>query len=536
MAPVSEADIRKLQAARIAPVAIEAYKRGTAAPGVLKQIQSVLQSSTAANSRNNLSWATGNNPIIPNTPAGAAGGLGGQVVKTGPVKTGAVPTGPRGGVPAHSGASGTFPKTSPWGQKFVDIVKGAVGGIKPTSAGSSSRRETGKQGSASTGSVFEGLDFPDYDYVPPTIQMRDFTDEANANVDKAFAPLFAAYAQQKQDINTKSGQDRQVVGGLYDQYVKSIAEGAADTDKRYDAAGAERAQQGQALGSTVGNYYQSANSNTADLLKSIGAQQAAPELLQQGANEQAVQQSQVGQGTQAMQDYYGQQNQGAQDQAVGYQDAARNESVRGQANVLADAAAQIGGVNRQEAGSHTEAGKTALDIAQQLANRDFQVQQTNVGNAANAYNANYQGEVGNYNAARQNILDQQDLDYKTTQLGQGQQQIDIERDKAAGAGAGSGVNPTGLNATTLQLGDQIGQQAVADITRTINEVTVGSGVRAGDPDKMGNAYIAMLSKANEVAQRSGVPVSSVQNAMIQMWKDSFGAADSIPAPKVFDQR
>jgi hypothetical protein len=53
---------------------------------------------------------------------------------------------------------------------------------------------------------------------------------------------------------------------------------------------------------------------------------------------------------------------------------------------------------------------------------------------------------------------------------------------------------------------------------------------------MGNAYIAMLSKANEVAQRSGVPVSSVQNAMIQMWKDSFGAADSIPAPKVFDQR
>jgi hypothetical protein len=438
---------------------------------------------------------------------------------------------PGGGTGRHQ-LGGTFGPS--WGQQFVDIVKGAVGGIKPTSVGSSSRRAPGKPGGG-TGSVFEGLEFPDYDYVPPTLQMNDFTDEANANVDKAFAPLFAAYAQQKQEINTKAGQDRQVVGGLYDQYVKSIAEGAAQTDKRYDTAGAERAQQGQALGNTVGNYYQSANSNTADLLKSIGAQQAAPELLQQGANEQAVQQSQVGQGTQAMQDYYGQQNQGAQDQAVGYQDAARNESVRGQANVLADAAAQIGGVNRQEAGSRTEAGKTALDIAQQLANRDFQVQQSNVGNAANAYNADYQGRVGDYNAARQNILDQQDLNYKTTQLNQGQQQINLEVEKAKG-GTGSGVNPTGLNATALQWSDQIGQQAVADITRTINEVTAGSLVRTGDPNKMGNAYIAMLSKANEVAQRSGVPVASVQNAMIQMWKDSFGAADTIPEPKVPGQR
>jgi hypothetical protein len=318
---------------------------------------------------------------------------------------------------------------------------------------------------------------------------------------------------------------------LYDQYVKSIAQGAADTGQRYANAGTERAQQGQALAGNVGDYYQSANSSTADLLKSIGAQQAAPELLQQGANEQAVQQSQIGQGTQAMQDYYSQQNQGAQDQAVGYQDAARNESVRGQANVLADAAAQIGGVDKQEAGSRTTQATTALDIANQLANRDFQMQQANVGNNMNNAQFGYQSSLGGYNAARQNILDQFDLNYKQTQLDQGQQQIDIASAKAAGANAGSGVSPSGLNATVLQLGDTVGRQAVNDIQEAITKTTTGSGVRPGDPDKMGNAFIAALQQAPQIAASNGLSVSQVQSAMIQMWKDSFGSADTIPVPK-----
>jgi len=517
MAQLTAAQVAILQRAGIAPVAINAYQAGRAAPGIIKQIDGTLQN----DARSNVSWATRNNPILPSTPV-ANGGIGAGGVFA-----------PPSSAPATSGGS-PWGRDNPWagsGAATVPNRRGTPTPSKPSSS-SSSGRSTGKQGPAAGnyGDVFNGLEFPEYTYQPPTLQINDFTEQANSQVDAAFAPLFAAYAKQKQDINTKAGQDRQVVGGLYDQYVKSIAEGAAQTDQRYDTAGSERAQQGQALAGNVGNYYQSANASTADLLKSIGAQQAAPELLQQGANEQAVQQSQIGQGTQAMQDYYSQQNQGAQDQAVGYQDAARNESVRGQANVLADAAAQIGGVDRQEAGSRTQQATTALDIANQLTNRDFQMQQANVGNAMNNAQFGYQSSLGGYNAARQNLMDQFDLNFKKTQLDQGQQQIDIEKTKAQG-GTGSGVTPSGLNATALQLGDQIGQQAVGDIQEAIVKTTAGSGVRPGDPDKMGNAFMAALSQAPQIAAANGLSTTQVQTAMIQMWKDSFGAADTIPVPK-----
>ena len=240
MAQLTAAQVAILQRAGIAPVAINAYQAGRAAPGIIKQIDGTLQN----DARSNVSWATRNNPILPSTPV-ANGGIGAGGVFA-----------PPSSAPATSGGS-PWGRDNPWagsGTATVPNRRGTPTPSKPSSS-SSSGRSTGKQGPAAGnyGDVFNGLEFPEYTYQPPTLQIHDFTDQANSQVDAAFAPLFAAYAKQKQDINTKAGQDRQVVGGLYDQYVKSIAEGAAQTDQRYDTAGSERAQQGQALAGNVGN-------------------------------------------------------------------------------------------------------------------------------------------------------------------------------------------------------------------------------------------------------------------------------------------
>lgn len=424
---------------------------------------------------------------------------------------------------------------------IINGLGGMLGGLVPGNAGGTGR-QPGKRGPANQGGIFDqlsGMEYPTWDYQAPQITMRDFTPQAQSQVEQAFAPLYAAYAQQRQAAQTKSDRDLQIVGDLYNKYVGSIGQAGQETQQRYDTAQADRSQQGQQLASGIGDYYQSANANTAGLLGGIGAQQAAPELLQQGANEQAVQQSQAAGNTQAVNDYYEQQQQGAANQTSAYQDAARNEGVRGQANVLADLSSILGNIGTQEAGSRTQAGMTALDIAQQLANRDLQTQQQNAQMGLENYTNQYQGRVGQYGASRQNILDQLAQSNWEREFGQkdywNRQNYGLDRDKLiASTQGGGGIDPTGVNSTQQQLAQRFGGNTVNDIAKAMYDVTTGSGVRPGDQN-MANAYNAFFQRANGIAANNGLTTAEVIQAMQAYWQatqaGSFGAVGAQPQPK-----
>lgn len=417
---------------------------------------------------------------------------------------------------------------------------------KKGKGGSNAGGAPGKQGNGGLADILgalQGGEYPDWNYTSPEITMRDFTDQANSKVAQAFAPLMAMYAQQIADTQARGNRNFGLVGGIYDKYVNSIGNDAAQTQQRYDSTEAERANQGTALANNVGDYYQSANQGTADLLKSIGGQQAAPELLQQGANEQAIQQGNIAQNTQAVNDYYGQQEQGAANQATAYQDAARNEGVRGQSNVLADTSAQIGGINSEQAKSQTQQGLTALDIAQQLAQNDYNTQVQNANMGMQGAQAGYQAQVGNYNAGRQNALDQlqqyqwqQEMNSRNGQFGQ---QMDLQRQQLGLDTAkfnleaqqpGDPIQFSGANGSQTQLAQRYGPDLVSDVANAMYEATAGSGVRPGDPN-MSNAYNAYLQKAQQLSAKYGIPVGDAVQALQLYWNENqagaFGATPRV---------
>jgi hypothetical protein len=364
--------------------------------------------------------------------------------------------------------------------------------------------------------------FPDLgDYTAPVIQAKDYTEEARRLADEAFAPLFAQYEVNKGNISSQGENSRRIVGGLYENMVKDIATQAAAQDAQYEQHGAEVAAGGQALKEDIGQNYASANQGSADLLQKLGLQAIAPELLQAGANDQAWAQSQAATNTNAMQNYFDQQQQGQADYNQKQGQITQGAGAVAQQDVLAQVASALAGVDQQIAGSRSDSMKTAIDMANTLTDRDLGVQTSNAGFQQSAQQSARQEALARYQAqvdAARYTDSRADADWQRQVTQREQDRADaalrIEQASAqAKAGATTPVDYNGPLGAKNQIISSFGEQKGTELFN-IAQNLIGQA-----PDRNDTAIVNKLYQSAQqyAAQNPGTDVNAVITAMLQVY-------------------
>ena len=157
----------------------------------------------------------------------------------------------------------------------------------------------------------------------------------------------------------------------------------------------------------------------------------------------------------AFQNYLGAQKQGAADQAAGWQDVARTSGTVAQENNLNQVGQMLAGVDQNIAGATTDQLRTALDLGQQLTDRDLQAQTTNAGFNMTSQQAAQDAVLKRWQmesemAAARQAQSNADRDYTrqtsaddwTRQMDQARLDLDVGKASAEGAQAGAAIEPT----------------------------------------------------------------------------------------------
>lgn len=257
----------------------------------------------------------------------------------------------------------------------------------------------------------------------PTIEMRDFTEQAKKIAADAFAPYLAAFDIARTNAQAQGQTSKEATKGLYDNFVKDIAAKAAETAQRYDATKAEQATRGEAQQADIAENQQSANANVGNQLAALGLDSSAPTMLQQGANDQAFAQDQAAAGTESQQQFYDSQKlaQGNYDSQFGL--LQQKAGISAQSDLDSQLMNLLSGIDINKANAQGEQGQTALSLAQTLADRDFQMQNANAGNSlqgqqlgAQQQQNQFENQLGLRNQWNQESQQEWDNRYKIGQL------------------------------------------------------------------------------------------------------------------------
>jgi len=286
----------------------------------------------------------------------------------------------------------------------------------------------------------KGFDYPTLDPIQtPVITPKDFTADATRIADSAFKPVLDSLAASKTNIGQQGQRARQVLSGLYSNMVNDIAKTAADSHAQYDAQKADVGQRGAALQQSIGQGYQSGQQNVAETAKKLGLDAAVPVNNQASANDQAWLQGMTGANTNAVQNYFGQQQQGEDNLNANRQDVARTSGTVAQENSLNQEGQAQQAVDQQIAGIQTDKANKAIDIGQNLTQQDLGVQTSNAGLSVQGQTAAQKAILDKWNA--QQKYNQQEIDNQNT-AAQIQLQKDAQTQKAAAAQAGGGLTQT----------------------------------------------------------------------------------------------
>lgn len=299
-----------------------------------------------------------------------------------------------------------------------------------------------------------------YDYQYDPIVPGDFTDIASEIINRNMAPAIGAYDTLTANAQTQGANDIGATQGLYENYIKNIAETKVQGDTEYDQRGAEAGQRGQDVVAQMGQNMASSNANVAGELQRLGLQAAAPENLQQAANDTTFAQNQAVAGTADEQQYYDAQQQARSDFMGTYGNIAESQGLHAQGDLRAQLANILAEIGQNKANLQSSVGQAATDLALKMQQQDLAAQEANQGaslqtqqlEAAEPWKV-YGAQVDAYG---NNISNQQnDIEnmLKYFQLGdtskQGWATLDLNRDIAESKAGGS-VNPPSAPAGGLE--------------------------------------------------------------------------------------
>jgi len=286
-------------------------------------------------------------------------------------------------------------------RRVADIATkagGAIGsGIRNEvlgSAGGSGQRVAGNRGINSAGALGSDESF-DVGYSPeafqaPNFEYRDFTDQARQQVGGVYSPRYAAIDEAANRANQQYKRSDTLTAGLYQKLADNIANIAAGSAARHANAAQEQTARTNQLVADTGQNYSSTQNQEARLLEQMGQQEAARDVLGNNSAEQAYQQSQV-QREGALQQAANTSQANVQADYLGnVTDANNTQGVVARQNLIANLGDQLSGYEQDRFNLKGDEANAALQLGQQLSDRDFSLQQANYGGYRDAYGANNQ--------------------------------------------------------------------------------------------------------------------------------------------------
>lgn len=248
---------------------------------------------------------------------------------------------------------------------------------------------------------FPTLNLPDAPI--STITPKDFSTQAGSMAAKAYAPSYAALDTGRGNVKSNYTLADKVVAGLYDNLAKGNDSKQAASTAQYAVASKAGAADAAATQATIGKGFQSAQSNEAATLKSLGITAAAPGALQATANAQAQQQGSAAQNSanqaaalksQATNQSDFQANQGSADQSQGLAD---------RSSLLNTRNTTLGQYDAQQQVVAGQQGQQALSVGQGLTSQDLSAQQTNANLKQQQYSSTVQNLMNQYNSGVANM-------------------------------------------------------------------------------------------------------------------------------------
>lgn len=215
--------------------------------------------------------------------------------------------------------------------------------------------------------------------IPPAptfeYKLNDFTDQANQMAESAYAPQYEAIERAISGVGQRYNDASVMTKGIYDSLVENIAQNTQDINQSYDATIASARDSGQRLQDDIGNIYGQSQQQLADLIASIGGEQAAGELLQSGAADQASYQSNAAQSTEDIVNHLlGQQTAMGDYQTMTGQ-AQDAYGALAQQDLLANKESVLGQWDEHRTALSGDQARQALALAMQMQGQDLNMQQ-----------------------------------------------------------------------------------------------------------------------------------------------------------------
>jgi len=517
------AQLQKLKASGFGQAAIRAFQLGTADPTLRQRMTMVLQGVQGGLS--SAPTSPQNTPVFGRTASLPGGGVVAGNTQTGrpTVRNPSTPSGGYGGRGVVDPMRDPLPKRTDPG---------------PTSTSAST--PTSPYTPFTYDSPSNPYNLPDApgapDFTVPTLEMRDFTEQAKKIAADAFAPYLAAFDIARSNAQAQGKTSKEATAGLYANFVQDIAKKAAETAGRYDEMKGETATRGEAQQSDIAESQGSANANIAEQLKSLGLDVSAPSMLQQGADQQTSEQAEAGAATESQQQFLDQQKVAQGNYDTQYGSIMGHQGLVAQQDIDSQLMNTLAGIDVNKANAQGEQGKTSLELAQQLADRDYQMQAGNANLSMQEQQADYQGQqdlfnnqIGLFNTWE--AQDQQDY-ANAFDLWKTQQGFDIDwaglgAKVGAGAGGSDNFDMSDFPNQTQTWGwlkNQMGDEAQADRVYQAIDGMLASYVE--DPSQMeANASVqkraAIFARraAQQIASTTGIPLSLAQAAAANYYQE-----------------
>lgn len=339
----------------------------------------------------------------------------------------------------------------------------------------------------------------------PTLDYLDVQDkrvrQRATNNDKSLNSLFSGLAS---DIERQSGDINRQYGGALNTVRNATKQGQADVSKNYDSAAAEQAR----------------------MMKSLGIEAAAPDVLQQGTSDEAFFQSLIGSAGKGAEQFLTSENQGALDYNRAQAGITRQEGLQARTDnkaQLSDILGQLAGkkvdlrqtINEQAqsmqqaaAAQQLEAQKQAAAALQQdrqfaMQNAQFGLQQQQFGLAQQNAQANWQDtqQDNELNQGRL-MLDTSKFENQTVEQNRAYQ-LALQKLAQGGNKTTAPVDPWGKGA---QVADQLyggNRTAASNAIQAVRDAIAANGSQAGNwnnPNDLVQAVLKRNPGAKDITQ------------------------------------
>jgi hypothetical protein len=290
-----------------------------------------------------------------------------------------------------------------------------------------------------------------FTYMDPTAEINaiygqkqpDFLGTANSDMQKAYAPVLTDLTNQGKKATDNSKYNDAQLAAMYGALQSSI--GKDNSALATNNQGALTALQGIGSGASaaIGQNYQGANQEVSDMMKKLGIEQAAGDVLPRGADSQAFLQGISGVQSQGAQDLAKQLATNAQNFTTQQQNIAGFEGTQNRVANQKDLGNKLAQLATQRAQVGTQAGTQAASLASTLRGQFMDSLASRANALINAY-----GQQNQYNLAQQQ---------GQQQLALAQQNNNLEMSKLALSRTPTAQQQYGMAGTGQQLYSQASQ-------------------------------------------------------------------------------